>query len=57
MGTLEKLELKLNNMAYFIMKLKDATVEEKLKIFDAMEVFRNVVETIKKGKEVGGEVG
>ena len=52
MGTLEKLVLKLKNMTYFVMRLTDVTVEEKLKILNAIEVFRNTIETIKKGKEV-----
>ena len=49
---MEKLESKLKNMEYFVMKWTDATVEEKLKILDAMNALRNVIKTIKEGKLV-----
>lgn len=53
---MEKLESKLRNMSYFIMKWKGATVDEKLKILDALEAFRNTIEVIKERKEVKNEM-
>ena len=52
MGTYNKFELKFQEMAYYVVNIRDATVEEKLSILKAMEVLRNVIETIRERKEV-----
>ena len=49
---MEKLELKLRNMEYFVMKLQDATTEEKLELLATIGEMKKKVQKIKKGKEV-----
>ena len=49
---MEKLELKLRNMEYFVMKLKDATTEEKLELLAAIGEMKKKVQKFKEGKEV-----
>ena len=56
MGTLNKFELKFQELAYYVINITDATVEEKLSILKAMEVFRIVIETIRERKEVKNEM-
>ena len=49
---MEKLELKLRNMEYFVMKLQGVTTEEKLELLAAIGEMKKKVQTIKEGKEV-----
>ena len=49
---MEKLELKLRNMEYFVMKLQDATTEEKLELLAAISEMMKKVRKFKEGKEV-----
>ena len=49
---MEKLELKLRNMEYFVMKLKDATTEEKLELLAAIDEMKKKIQKFKEGKEV-----
>ena len=49
---MEKLELKLKNMEYFVMKLQGATTEEKLELLAAIGEMKKKVQKIKEGKEV-----
>ena len=49
---MEKLELKLRNMEYFVMKLKDATTEEKLELLAAIGEMMKKVKKFKERKEV-----
>ena len=49
---MEKLELKLKNMEYFVMKLQGATTEEKLELLAAIGEMKKKVQKFKEGKEV-----
>ena len=49
---MEKLELKLRNMEYFVMKLQDATTEEKLELLAAIGEMKKKIQKFKEGKEV-----
>ena len=49
---MDKLELKLRNMEYFVMKLQGTTTEEKLELLAAIGEMKKKVQTIKEGKEV-----
>ena len=45
---MEKLELKLRNMEYFVMKLTDATTEEKLELLAAIGEMKKKYKNLKK---------
>ena len=49
---MEKLELKLRNMEYFVMKLEGATTEEKLELLAAIGEMKKKIQKFKEGKEV-----
>lgn len=48
---MEKLESKLRNMEYFVMKLQGATTEEKLELLVAIGEMKKKVQEIKERKE------
>ena len=49
---MEKLELKLKNMEYFVMRLQGPTTEKKLELLAAIGEMKKKVQFIKEGKEV-----
>ena len=49
---MEKLELKLRNMEYFVMKLQNATTEEKLELLAAIGEMKKKIQIFKERKEV-----
>lgn len=53
---MEKLELKLKNLDYFLMKLGNATMEEKMILLEMNEKMKKKVKEIKEGKEVKNEM-
>ena len=53
---MEKLELKLKNMEYFVMRLEDTTTEEKLELLAAVSETKKLVRKLKEGKEVDDEM-
>ena len=53
---MEKLELKLKNMEYFVMRLEDATTEDKLELLAAVLEMKKLVRKLKEGKEVNDEM-
>lgn len=53
---MEKLELKLRNLDYFLMKLQGCTTEQKIELLNKNAEMKTLVENIKKGKEVNNVV-
>ena len=45
---MEKLELKLRNMEYFVMKLQDAKTEEKLELLAAIGEMKKKIQNFKE---------
>ena len=51
MATLDELILMLDQIAYYVLDLTDATMKEKMKLLDEIIMFKDIIETIKEGKE------
>ena len=49
---MEKLELKLRNLEYFVIRLKDITTEEMIELLQGIGEMKKKVQKFKKGKEV-----
>ena len=49
---MEKLELKLRNLEYFVIRLKDITTEEMIDLLQGIGEMKKKVQKFKKGKEV-----
>ena len=49
---MEKLELKLRNLEYFVIRLKDITTEEMIELLQGIGEMKKKVQKFKEGKEV-----
>ena len=49
---MEILELKLRNIEHYVMRLEDATIEDKLQLLVAVQEMKLIVRKIKERKEV-----
>ena len=49
---MEKLELKLRNLEYFVIRMKDITTDEMIELLQVIGEMKKKVQKFKKGKEV-----